>query len=152
MSEMPSAIKQQVTEAVKTAMKAQEKDKVTALRLITAAFKQKEVDERIVLTDEHVLAILDRLGKQRRESIEQYDAAGRTDLADKERFELGIIQSFLPQPLTAAEIEAIIAAAMATTGATGLRDMGKVMAEIRPQVQGRADMAAVSALVKARLG
>ena len=152
MNATTSPIKQQITETIKTAMRAQEKDKVTALRMITAALKQKEVDERIALTDEHVLAILDRLAKQRRESIEQYQAAEREDLVAKERFELEIIQSFLPAALDEAEIDAIVKAAIAQSGAVAVRDMGKVMGLVKPQVQGRADMAAVSARVKALLG
>ncbi len=152
MTDSPSAIQQQVNDALKAAMRAKEKDNVAALRQITAAFKQKEIDERISLTDADVLAILDKLAKQRRESIEQYQAAGRDDLVAKEQFELAIIQGFLPQALSEAEIDDLIEAAITSTGASGMQDMGKVMAEVKPKVQGRADMGAVSARVKGRLG
>ncbi|HEY0675369.1 MAG TPA: GatB/YqeY domain-containing protein, partial [Immundisolibacter sp.] len=114
--------------------------------------KQREVDERIVLDDAQVVAVLDKMVKQRRESIAQFDAAGRTDLADKERLELGILQEFLPAALTPAEIDRLIADAITASGAQSARDMGAVMALLRPQVQGRADMSDVSRRVKARLG
>jgi hypothetical protein len=146
------SLKQRLDEAVKAAMRARDRDRLGTLRLITAAIKQREVDERIVLDDAQVLAVLDKMVKQRRESIAQFDAAGRTDLADKERLELGILQEFLPAALTPAEIDRLIADAITASGAQGARDMGAVMALLRPQVQGRADMSDVSRRVKARLG
>ncbi len=146
------SLKQRLDEAVKDAMRARDRDRLGTLRLITAAIKQREVDERIVLDGAQVLAVLDKMVKQRRESIAQFDAAGRTDLSDKERFELGILQEFLPAALTPAEIDRLIADAITASGAQGARDMGAVMALLRPQVQGRADMSDVSRRVKARLG
>lgn len=132
-------------------MKAGEKDRLAALRLISAAFKQFEVDQRAEVDDERAVELLTRMAKQRRESIEQYDSAGRDELADKERFELDIIATYLPAQLDAAELEAHVAAAIASTGASGMRDMGKVMGVLNGELKGRADMAAVSALVKASL-
>lgn len=136
---------------MKSALKAGDKARLGVVRLMLAAVKQREIDERIELDDAQVVETLDRMVKQRRESITQYDQAGREDLAAQERFEIGVIQQYLPEPLTDAEIDALIDAAVATTGATGIRDMGKVMAEVKPRAQGRADMGAVSAKVKARL-
>ena len=133
-------------------MRARDRDRLGTLRLITAAIKQREVDERITLDDAQVLAVIDKMVKQRRESIAQFDAAGRTDLADKERFELAILQEFLPEALGEAQIEQLITEALAASGAQSARDMGAVMAQLRPKVQGRADMADVSRRVKARLG
>jgi hypothetical protein len=146
------SLKQRLDEDVKAAMRARDRDRLGTLRLITAAIKQREVDERIVLDDAQVLAVLDKMVKQRRESISQFDAAGRTDLSDKERFELGILQQFLPAALAPAEIDRLIADAITTSGAQSAHDMGAVMALLRPQVQGRADMSDVSRRVKARLG
>jgi uncharacterized protein YqeY len=146
------SLKQRLDEDVKAAMRARDRDRLGTLRLITAAIKQREVDERIVLDDAQVLAVIDKMVKQRRESIAQFDAAGRTDLSDKERFELGILQEFLPAALGEAEIEQLITDAIAASGAQSARDMGAVMAQLRPKVQGRADMAEVSRRVKARLG
>lgn len=146
-----SALKVRITEDMKNAMRAQEKDKLQAIRLILAALKQKEVDERVTLTDQDVLAILDKMLKQRRDSLQQFEAAGREDLAAKERFEITIIQTYLPAALSDAEISALIKAAIASTGATSPQDMGKVMAIVKPQVQGRADMGAVSQKIKAAL-
>ena len=145
-------LKERITEDMKTAMRSGEKDRLAVIRLLQAAIKQIEVDERIVLDDAQVLAVLDRMVKQRRESISQFDAAGRTDLSDKERFELGILQEFLPAALSPAEIDRLIADAITASGAQSARDMGAVMALLRPQVQGRADMSDVSQRVKARLG
>lgn len=133
-------------------MRARDRDRLGTLRLITAAIKQREVDERITLDDAQVLAVIDKMVKQRRESIAQFDAAGRTDLADKERAELAILQEFLPAALGEAELEQLIGEAIAASGAQSARDMGAVMALLRPKVQGRADMAEVSRRVKARLG
>ena len=133
-------------------MRARDRDRLGTLRLITAAIKQREVDERITLDDAQVLAVIDKMVKQRRDSITQFDAAGRTDLADKERAELAILQEFLPAALGEAELEQLIDEAIAASGAQSARDMGAVMALLRPKVQGRADMADVSRRVKARLG
>lgn len=147
-----SALKARLQSDMKTAMKAGEKDRLGVIRLILAALKQREVDERIELSDDAVIAVLDRMVKQRRESISQYSSAGRTDLADVEQAEIHIIQTYLPQPLTEAEIDAIIQAAIAETGAAGVSGMGKVMAVLKSPMQGKADMAKVSARVKSLLG
>ncbi len=145
-------LKQQIQDDMKTAMKAGEKTRLGVIRLILAAVKQREVDERIELDDAQVLAVLDKMLKQRRDSITQYRDAGREDLADVERFEVGVIQGYLPAALTDEELTALVAGAVAASGAAAMSDMGKVMAVLRPQVQGRADMGAVSALVKRQLG
>ena len=146
-----SDLKQRINEDVKTAMRGQEKQRLAALRLVTAAIKQREVDERISLDDAQVMAVLDKMVKQRRDSIEQYSAAGREDLVEKEQFELDIIRGYLPRPLDATEIKARIDEVIAATGAAGMKDMGKVMGQLKPALQGRAEMGQVSALVKARL-
>lgn len=146
------SLKSQISEDLKNAMRAGEAGKRDTLRLLQAAIKQREVDERIELDDAAVLAIVEKLIKQRRESITQFEAAGRTDLADKEKFETGILQAYLPASLSQAEISKIIDAAMQSTGAASVKDMGKVVAAVKPQVAGRADMAQVSALIKAKLG
>lgn len=146
-----SAIKGKIQEDMKTAMRNQEKDRLAAIRLILAAIKQREVDERIDLTDEHVLAILDKMVKQRRESITQFELAKRDDLVQKETEELHIIQSYLPAQLSTAEIDALIDAAVKESGATTARDMGKVMGILKPKLQGRADIAAVSNKIKDKL-
>jgi hypothetical protein len=145
-------LKSQVQADMKTAMKAGEKTRLGVIRLILAAIKQREVDERIELDDAQVLAVLDKMMKQRRDSIEQYGAAGRQDLVDVERFEVEVIQGYLPAALSEAELTALVETAVTASGAAALSDMGKVMAVLKPQVQGRADMGAVSALVKRRLG
>ncbi len=145
-------LKQRLVEDMKTAMKAGEKRRLGVIRLINAAIKQREVDERIELDDIQVLAVLDKMLKQRRDSITQYEAAKREDLADQERYEIGVCQEYLPTALTADEIAALIEAAVVASGAVSLKEMGKVMALLKPQVQGRADVGAVSALVKQRLG
>lgn len=137
---------------MKAALRAGDKGRLGAIRLLLAAVKQREVDERIDLQDHQIVALLDKQAKQRRESIEQYQAAGREDLAAQEAYELNIIQSYLPEALGDDEIEALIAQAISASGATSIRDMGKVMNHLKPQTQGRADMASVSARVKARLG
>ncbi|MDM7322855.1 MAG: GatB/YqeY domain-containing protein [Gammaproteobacteria bacterium] len=152
MAEATSALKAQILDDMKTAMKAGDKARLAVIRLISAAIKQKEVDERITLSDADVIAVLDKMGKQRRESIEQYKAAGRADLVEQESFELEVIQSYLPTPLSDAEIDALIAEAIAATGATSVREMGAVMSKLRPQIQGRADMTQVSARIKSALG
>jgi uncharacterized protein YqeY len=149
---MSDSLKQRIDADMKAAMRAKDRERLGTVRLILAAIKQREVDERITLDDTQVLAVLDKMAKQRRDSIAQYEGAGRQDLADKEQRELEIIQDYMPQPLSAAEIAALIDAAVASTGAGGMQDMGKVMGVLRPQVQGRADMGAVSVAVKARLG
>ncbi len=148
---MASELKDRLNTAVKAAMKGGEKSRLGALRLIMAAIKQFEVDNRVELDDQTTIDILTRMTKQRRESITQFDAGGRADLADKERAELAIIAEFLPQPLSAAEITQHVETALRDSGAAGMRDMGKVMALLNPHLKGRADMAAVSAEVKARL-
>ena len=148
---MPS-LKERIQEETKAAMRAKDKARLATLRMINAAIKQREVDERTELNDEQVLAVLEKMLKQRRESVEQYRKAGREELAAKEEAEMAVIREFLPEPLSEAELDALIDAALAETGAQSLRDMGKVMGKLRPQVQGRADMAQVSAKIKARLG
>jgi uncharacterized protein YqeY len=146
-----SAIKDAILEDMKTAMRNHEKERLGTIRLIQAAIKQREVDERITLKDEDVLAVLDKMLKQRRESIAQYEAGHRQDLADKEQEEILVIQKYLPSPLSSAEIDALITTTIQELGATSVRDMGKVMGVIKPKVQGRADVAAVSAKIKALL-
>jgi len=145
------SLKSRIQEDVKTAMRAHEREQLAALRLVTAAIKQKEVDERIDLNDEQVLAVLDKMVKQRRESIEQYEKVAREDLAAQERFELALIQTYLPEPLGEQELADLIKATIAEAGASSVRDMGMVMNALRGQVQGRADMKAVSQAVKAQL-
>jgi uncharacterized protein YqeY len=144
-------IKSQVTEAMKLAMREKDKDRLGVLRLILSDFKQIEVDKRIELTDEDCLVILDKMLKQRKESIKQYVQANRQDLADKEQYEIGIIQEFMPQPLEDHEIQALINEAFELVGATSIKDMSKVMAHLKPKLQGRADLAAVGLQVKDRL-
>jgi len=145
------SLKARIQEDVKNAMRAHEREQLAALRLLTAAIKQKEVDERIELNDEQVLAVLDKMVKQRRESLEQYRQAGRDDLAAKEQFELDLIQNYLPEPLSENELAELIRSTIAEVGASSIRDMGSVMSALRGQVQGRADMKAVSQAVKAQL-
>ena len=145
------SLKAQLTEDMKTAMKAGEKDRLAVIRLINAAIKQKEVDERVEMTDPLVLAVLEKMVKQRRDSITQYDAAGRDDLARIERYELGVIETYLPAKLDEAAVQAAIDAAVAQTGAAGPADMGKVMAVLKPQLAGQADMGLVSQLLKKTL-
>ena len=144
-------LKQQITDAMKAAMKGGDKSRLGVIRLMLAAIKQREVDERIELDDAQVLAVLDKMVKQRRDSIQQYSAAGRDELAAVEAAEIEVIQTFLPEELTEAEITAIIEAAIAESGAESMRDMGKVMAIVKPEVQGRADIGRVSGLVKQKL-
>ena len=146
------SLKQQLTDDMKAAMKGGEKDRLGVIRLVNAAIKQREVDERIVLDDAQVLAVLEKMLKQRKDSVTQYEGAGREDLAAVERYEIGVIQAYLPAQLGAAEIEAIVARAIADAGATSAKDMGKVVGLVKPQVAGRADMGQVSALVKHKLG
>jgi uncharacterized protein YqeY len=145
-------LKQQITDAMKAAMKGGDKARLGVVRLMLAAIKQREVDERIELDDSQVLAVLDKMIKQRRDSIKQYGDAGRDDLVAQEAFEIEVIQDFLPAGLSESDVAAIIEAAIAETGAESMRDMGKVMAIVKPQVQGRADVGMVSGLVKQKLG
>lgn len=145
-------LKPQITDAMKAAMKGGDKPRLAVIRLVLAAIKQREVDERIELDDSQVLAVLDKMVKQRRDSIEQYGAAGRDDLVAQESAEIEIIQEFLPAALGDDEIAQIIAEAISETGAQSMRDMGKVMAVVKPKVQGRADVGKVSGLVKQKLG
>lgn len=146
------SLKDTLKDAMKAAMRAKAKERLGTIRMIQAEIKRIEVDERIEVDDERVLAVLDKMCKQRRDSITQYDDAGRTELADIERFEMGVIQEFLPAALTDEELDQIVTQAVADSGAESARDMGKVMALVKPQVQGRADMGAISKLVKAKLG
>ena len=146
------SMKQQLTEDMKAAMKAGEKHKLGVIRLINAAIKQKEVDERIELDDTAVIAVLDKMVKQRKDSITQYDAANRDDLAQIERDELVVIEAYLPAKMGEAEIVAAIQAAIAETGASGPADMGKLMGALKPKLAGQADMGLVSKLVKQQLG
>ena len=145
-------LKAKILDDVKSAMRARDQKRLTALRLITAAIKQIEVDKRIELDDQAVLAVLDKMVKQRRESLEQYESAGRDDLAAQEKFELELIAVYLPEALSDEEIAALIKQAMEETGASSIRDMGAVMNKLRGEVQGRADMKAVSQAVKSQLG
>jgi uncharacterized protein YqeY len=147
-----SELKARLQSDMKSAMKAGEKERLGVIRLMMAAIKQREVDDRVELGDEEVVAVLDRMVKQRRESIAQYDAAGRSDLSAVEKTEIEVIQTYLPQQLTASEIDALINSAIAETGASGIGGMGKVMAVIKAPMQGRADMTVVSARVKILLG
>ena len=144
-------LKERINEDMKAAMRAGETGKRDAIRLLLAAIKQKEVDERVVLDDAAVVAVIDKMLKQRRDSITQYDAAGRADLADAERFEADLLTAYMPAGLSAAEIDAAVDAAVAETGAAGPGDMGKVMAVLKPRLAGRADMSDVSKRVKAAL-
>ncbi len=149
---MASQLKAKIQEDMKTAMRNQAKDRLATIRLILAALKQREVDERIDLSDEQVLAVLDKMIKQRRESIAQYQAGNRPDLVEKEQAEVAVIQEYLPAQLSEAEITALLDAAIKESGATSAKEMGKVMAILKPKLQGRADIGAVSAKVKERLG
>ena len=146
------SLKAQITEDMKAAMRARDTARLGAIRLLLAALKQREVDERIELTDAHVITVIEKMLKQRRDSVTQYEAGGRQDLADVEKFEIGVLSAYLPQQLAEAEIAAEVGAAIAAAGAKGMQDMGKVMALLKPKLAGRADMAKVSSLVKAKLG
>ena len=145
-------LKQRIQEDMKACMKAGDKRRLGVVRLVLAAIKQREVDSRAEQDDQQILAILDKMVKQRRESITQYDKAGRSDLAEQEGFEIEVIREYLPKALEETEITTLVEEAIAGSGAQSLRDMGKVMAELKPKMQGRADMGAVSALVKQKLG
>jgi uncharacterized protein YqeY len=146
-----SDLKQQINDDVKDAMRSKAKERLATLRLITASIKQKEVDERIELDDSQVLAVLDKMTKQRRDSIEQYQKANREDLASKEEAEIDIIQQYLPKALSDDEIASLVDEAITESGAADIKDMGKVMCVLKPQLQGRADMGKVSGLVKQKL-
>jgi uncharacterized protein YqeY len=145
-------LKATITQHMKEAMRGKDARRLAAIRLLLAAIQQREVDERRELSDADVVGIVERLIRQRRESVAQYDAAGRRDLADNERFEIEVLQGYLPQPLSEEELQALIERAVTDTGAAGPKDMGRVMAALKPQIAGRAEMGRVSALVKARLG
>ena len=146
------SLKQQITDDMKASMRAGDKRRLGVIRLLQAAIKQREVDERIELDDAQVTAVLDKMVKQRRESIAQYEKAGRAELVEQEQFEITVLQDYLPEQLAADEIEAIINEAIEQTGASSIKDMGKVMGIVKPKIQGRADMGAVSGQIKARLG
>ncbi len=145
-------LKQKILDDMKAAMKAGDRPRLGVIRLIQAAIKQREVDERIELDDKQVLAVLDKMVKQRRDSVTQYEQAGRTELADQEKFEIGICQEYLPAALGDDEIAALLEQAIAETGAASMKDMGKVMGWLKPKLQGRADIGAVGAQVKQKLG
>jgi uncharacterized protein YqeY len=146
------ALKDRVTEDMKTAMRAGDKERLATIRLLLAAIKQREVDERITLDDDQVLAVIDKMMKQRREAITQFESGGRSDLVAKENAEIGVLQGYLPAQLTAAELDALIGEAIAATGAASIKDMGKVMGFVKPKAQGRTDMGALSARIRQKLG
>jgi uncharacterized protein YqeY len=145
------SLKLQITEDMKTAMRAKDSARLGAIRLLQAAIKQREVDERIELSDTEVISVIEKMLKQRRDSIAAYESANRTDLADIEKYEVSVLQEYLPQQLTEAEILSILDQVVADTGAAGVKDMGKVMAAIKPLVAGKADMGKISGLIKTRL-
>ena len=145
------SVKERLQQDMKDAMRGGDKRRLGVIRLVLAAIKQREVDERTELDDDQVLAVLDKMAKQRRESIDQYGKAGRDDLVEQEQFELDVLKTYLPEQLTEAEIQSLIDEALAATGAGSMKDMGKVMGVLKPRLAGRADMGAVSALIKARL-
>ena len=146
-----SELKIRISDDMKAAMRAKEKERLGVIRLILAAIKQKEVDERIELDDAQILAVLDKMVKQRRDSIEQYNNAGREELAAKEQAEIDVIQQYMPAELTEDELDKLVQECVAAVGASGMQDMGKVMAQLKPKVQGRADMGKVSQKVKAAI-
>jgi uncharacterized protein YqeY len=145
-------LKERLTEDMKAAMRASDKERLSTIRMALAAIKQREVDERIVLDDAQVIAVLEKMVKQRKESVAQFEQGGRADLAEKERAEIAVLQSYLPTPLTDAEVDAIIREAIGATGATSVKDMGKVMGAVKAKAAGRADMGAVSARIRSALG
>ena len=147
-----SALKDRITADMKTAMREKDKERLATIRMLTAAIKQREVDERIELTDDDVLAIVEKLVKQRREAEAQYRAGDRADLADQEASEAALLANYLPEQLDEAEIDQLVDDAVTATGAESMRDMGKVMGMLKPKVAGRTDMSALSAKIKARLG
>jgi uncharacterized protein len=146
------SLKERITEDMKAAMRSGEKERLGVIRLITSAIKQREVDERIVLDDTQVLSVLEKMIKQRKESVAQFQAGNRQDLVDKENSEITLLQGYMPSQLSDAELDALIGEAVSATGASSIKDMGKVMAIIKSKAQGRADMAAVGAKIKAKLG
>jgi uncharacterized protein YqeY len=146
------SLKQRIGEDMKAAMRAKDAPRLAAIRLLLAAIKQREVDERIELNDDQVVSVIEKMLKQRRDSISQYEGAGRQDLADAEKFEVSVLQGYMPKPLSEEEIAALISDAVASSGAAGVKDMGKVMAVLKPKMAGRADMGRVSAMIKAKLG
>ena len=146
------SLKERITDDMKSAMRAGEKDRLGLIRMITSAIKQREVDERITLDDAQVLSVLEKMIKQRKESVVQFQAGNRADLVAKESAEIALLQAYLPSQLSDGEIDALIGEAIATTGAASVKDMGKVMGLIKAKAQGRADMAAVGAKIKAKLG
>lgn len=148
---MDDSLKQRITEDMKSSMRAKDKERLTTIRLILAAIKQREVDERIELDDTQVLAVIDKMVKQRRDSITQFKDAGRDDLVKQEELELAIIQEYMPAQLSDEELNALIDEAISSTGAASMKEMGKVMGYIKPKAQGRADMGALSGKIKARL-
>nr|VFK17689.1 MAG: hypothetical protein BECKLFY1418C_GA0070996_103421 [Candidatus Kentron sp. LFY] len=148
---MASTLKQRIQEDTAVAMKAKDKRRLGVLRLVSAAIKQQEVDSRTALDDDGLIAILEKMRKQRRDSREQFEKGGRPDLADQEAFEIAVIEAYMPTPLTATEIDRLLSEVMAKSGAGSVKDMGKIMSLLRPRLQGRADMGAVSAKVKERL-
>jgi uncharacterized protein YqeY len=145
------SLKEKITEDMKAAMRAKDSGRLSTIRLLTAAMKQKEVDERVELTDAHILAIIEKMIKQRKDSITQFEAGGRPDLAEIEKAEMAVLSEYMPAALSDAEVQAEVEAAVSATGAAGPQDMGKVMAVLKPKLAGRADMTAVSAKVKAAL-
>jgi len=146
------SLQDRIKEDVKQAMRSKDELRLGALRLLTAAIKRREVDERITLDDAQVISVIEKQLKQARESIEQYEKGGRADLAEKEKREMAVWQPYMPQALSDAEVDALIAEAIATSGAASIKDMGKVMGLLKPKVQGRADMGAFGAKIKAKLG
>jgi len=146
------ALRDRITEDMKSAMRAGEKERLGTIRLALAAIKQREIDERITLDDPQVLGVLEKMIKQRREAITQFHSGGRADLVAKETAEIGVLQGYLPAQMSPAELDALIAEAIAASGASSVKDMGKVMAIVKPKAQGRADMGAVSAQIKQKLG
>ncbi|MGN6454468.1 MAG: GatB/YqeY domain-containing protein [Steroidobacteraceae bacterium] len=146
------ALKDRITEDMKTAMRAGDKERLGTVRLLLAAIKQREVDERITLDDGQVLAVIEKMIKQRREAISQFESGGRSDLVAKENAEIGVLQGYLPEQLTAAELDALISEAITATAAASIKDMGKVMGFVKPKTQGRTDMGALSARIKQKLG
>jgi uncharacterized protein YqeY len=144
-------LRQQITDDMKAAMRAKDTARLSAIRLLLAAIKQREVDERIELSDADVVTIIEKMNKQRRDSISQYEAAGRQDLADVEKFEMSVLAGYMPQQLSDAEVQAAVVEAVEAVGATGPQDMGKVMGYLKPRLAGVADMGKVSALIKAQL-
>lgn len=147
-----ATLKERITDDMKTAMRSGEKERLGVIRMLTAAIKQREVDERITLDDAQVLSVLEKMIKQRKESVEQFKAGNRQDLVDKEAAEITLLQGYMPSQLSAAELDALINDAIAATGAASIKDMGKVMGLIKAKAQGRADMGAVGAKIKAKLG